>query len=254
MLTSAAMIDDVVGLVMVQIISNLKPGGTAVSAITVVRPIFVSLAFAIVVPLCCRFIVLPGRRRIESSKSLKGCKQVLRRRETVFVAHTTLLLGFVTGASFAGASNLFAAYLAGTLISWWDTVDTRPTRPQRRSPTIPANTNSPENSPRKNTGSERSERTKHLQQETDYAVPSDEAVACDTISKPPSLNHAPSTAPRTSPKATQTSSESAGVVLPVSSITGMAVYEQYYLALVERVLKPLFFVGSTQDYHFQATC
>lgn len=249
-LTSAAMMDDVVGLVMVQIISNLKPGGTAVSAATVVRPIFVSLAFASVVPLCCRFIVLPGWRRLESSKSLKGFKQVLLRRDTVFVAHTTLLLGFVTGASFAGASNLFAAYLAGTLISWWDTVDASPTRPRQRSPPVPPNTISPENVPRKYARPKGRQRSKHLQQETDCAVPSEEAVTCDTISESPDLNHAPIQTPRTSSKATQTSSESAGLVLPVSSITGIAVYERYYLALVERLLKPLFFVGPTQDHHF----
>ncbi|KAM0244161.1 hypothetical protein ACHAP5_006548 [Fusarium lateritium] len=48
-LTSAAMMDDVIGLIMVQVISNL--GGDTFDAITAVRPIMVSLAFAIVVPI-----------------------------------------------------------------------------------------------------------------------------------------------------------------------------------------------------------
>jgi hypothetical protein len=163
--------DDVVGLVMVQIISNLRPGGTAVHATTVARPIFASLAFAIVVPLCCRFVVLPGWRCIESSQSLKALKQVLLLREAVAIAHTTLLLGFVTAATFAGASNLFAAYLAGTLISWWDTVDASSTRLWRQSPAIPANNTSPRKAPRKYAGPEGSERAKYVQQETAFAVP-----------------------------------------------------------------------------------
>jgi hypothetical protein len=39
-----------------------------------------------------------------------------------FVLLTLLLLGFVTGATFAGTSRLFAAYLAGMVVSWWDDI------------------------------------------------------------------------------------------------------------------------------------
>ncbi|KAK2814469.1 hypothetical protein FQN49_008176 [Arthroderma sp. PD_2] len=39
---------------------------------------------------------------------------------TAFIIHTLTLIGLVTGATFAGTSNLFAAYLAGASISWWD--------------------------------------------------------------------------------------------------------------------------------------
>ncbi|KAM0207105.1 hypothetical protein ACHAQI_007827 [Fusarium lateritium] len=81
-LTSAAMMDDVIGLIMVQVISNL--GGDTFDAITVVRPIMVSLAFAIVIPIM------------------------------------SYLLGIVVGATFAGTSSLLAAYIAGATISWWD--------------------------------------------------------------------------------------------------------------------------------------
>jgi Sodium/hydrogen exchanger family len=246
-LASAAMMDDVVGLVMVQIISNLKPGGTALSATTVIRPIFLSLAFAIVVPLCCRLIVLPGWRRLESSKSLKGFKQVLRRQTTAFVIHTSLLLGFVTGASYAGTSNLFAAYLAGTVISWWDTVDA-PTAGQRQlSSALSADTTMQDNVPRNCAGPEEGERTETLQQEMDCQVPSKGPLTCDTISESPIFNRAPSGVLRASSKATQTVSKTAGMMLQVFSTTGVAVYEQYYLVLVERILKPLFFVGPTQE-------
>ncbi|KAI1768643.1 hypothetical protein GGR53DRAFT_531857 [Hypoxylon sp. FL1150] len=36
-----------------------------------------------------------------------------------FVARTTLLIVLVVGASYAGASVLLAAYLAGIVVSWW---------------------------------------------------------------------------------------------------------------------------------------
>src|ERR1700761_5617688 len=45
-LTGAAMMDDVVGLVMVQVVSNLGRAEGGISAATVVRPIFVSLGLA----------------------------------------------------------------------------------------------------------------------------------------------------------------------------------------------------------------
>jgi len=39
---------------------------------------------------------------------------------TAFFAHTAILVAFITGATYAGTFNLFAAYLAGAAISWWD--------------------------------------------------------------------------------------------------------------------------------------
>lgn len=61
-LTTAAMMDDVVGLVMVQIVSSLGSTGSesSFSAATVVRPVLVSAAFAVVLPLACRYIVRPS--------------------------------------------------------------------------------------------------------------------------------------------------------------------------------------------------
>ena len=57
-LTSAAMMDDVVGLIMVQIISSLG-AGSSFNEITVIRPVFVSIAFAALIPLMCRYIAKP---------------------------------------------------------------------------------------------------------------------------------------------------------------------------------------------------
>jgi hypothetical protein len=121
------MMDDVVGLVMVQVISNL--GGGDIDPITVVRPVLVSLAFAVVVPLVCYFIIRPltvllnSQREARSSGKLQS---ILGRKQTPLVIHTLLLVGLITGASYAGTSNLFAAYIAGTVVSWWDSEPPHP--------------------------------------------------------------------------------------------------------------------------------
>src|SRR5271170_6870114 len=58
-ITSAAMLDDVVGLVMVQMISNLGPNKSSIAAITIIRPIAVSIAFAVLLPVLCIFVIKP---------------------------------------------------------------------------------------------------------------------------------------------------------------------------------------------------
>ncbi|KAM0417164.1 hypothetical protein ACHAPT_012873 [Fusarium lateritium] len=120
-LTSAAMMDDVVGLIMVQVISNL--GGDSFDAVTVVRPVMVSLAFAIIIPILGRFLVMPITAKLNVFRQAHPSgkiAQLLSQRQTAFVIHTALLLGLVVGASFAGTSSLLAAYIAGATISWWD--------------------------------------------------------------------------------------------------------------------------------------
>jgi hypothetical protein len=115
------MMDDVVGLVMVQVISNL--GGDNFSWITVVRPVLVSVAFALFVPVLCLLILKPATvrtNRYREAHPNKSLDKVLSKVQTVFVLNTALLVGLVTGATYAGTSNLFAAYIAGAIISWWD--------------------------------------------------------------------------------------------------------------------------------------
>ena len=66
-LTTAAMMDDVVGLVMVQIVSSLGSSGSqspsSISPATVIRPVLVSAAFAVRVRQCGLF---PGERLEQS--------------------------------------------------------------------------------------------------------------------------------------------------------------------------------------------
>ncbi|KAM0718665.1 hypothetical protein Q7P37_005736 [Cladosporium fusiforme] len=123
-LTSAAMMDDVIGLVMVQVISSLGDGAD-ISAVTVVRPVLVSIAFAVIVPLLCAFVVGPTARLIQSHIIPSGSerlKAALLSQRAKLVFDTAVLLILVTGSTYAGTSNLFAAYLAGAAISWLDGV------------------------------------------------------------------------------------------------------------------------------------
>ena len=115
-LTSAAMLDDIVGLVMVQIISNLGDSDSTFHAVTVVRPIGVSIAFAVVTPLLCAFVVKPIANKLPYLKphTIKVSKQ-----QIAFLLQTMILIGFVVASSYAGTSNLFAAYLAGVCTSWY---------------------------------------------------------------------------------------------------------------------------------------
>lgn len=120
-LTTAAMMDDIVGLVMVQVISNI--GHETFTPITVIRPIAVSIGFVIIILLGCRFVVKPISLWVSSKINTKQdgtLSRTVRSSYTPVLAHTAILLGLVTGATYAGTSNLFAAYLAGASISWWD--------------------------------------------------------------------------------------------------------------------------------------
>ncbi|KAL2865006.1 cation:proton antiporter [Aspergillus lucknowensis] len=118
--TSAAMLDDVVGLVMVQIISNLGRGEDSFSAGTVIRPLFVSLGFGVGVVVVCRFVARPILLRILESKG--RLPQFARTPQFAFLGYTGLLVGLVAGATYAGTSSLFAAYLAGVISSWFDSL------------------------------------------------------------------------------------------------------------------------------------
>lgn len=116
--TSAAMLDDVVGLVMVQIISNLGGGASSFNALTVIRPVFVSIGFAVGLFLLCAFIVGPTFKRVLSAKP--KVPTFMRGMQFAFLYQTVLLVGLVAGATYAGTSSLFAAYLAGVIVTWFD--------------------------------------------------------------------------------------------------------------------------------------
>ncbi|KAA8646353.1 cation:proton antiporter [Aspergillus tanneri] len=116
--TSAAMLDDVVGLVMVQIISNLGDDDSSFNAVTVIRPIFVSIGFAVGLFSLSAFCLKPIFKKVLVVKN--KLPNFMGTIQFVFLSQTFCLLGIVAGAAYAGTSSLFAAYLAGVIVSWFD--------------------------------------------------------------------------------------------------------------------------------------
>lgn len=215
-LTGAAIMDDVAGLVMVQVIANLGSATTgAFSATTVVRPIFVSLGLALGLLLFCLFIAKPILNKFLASSI--QIPRTLRSFHFVFLVHTCILIGLVTGAVYAGTSNLFAAYLAGAVIGWFDEASGM------------AATNS-EKEGIFQKPLEVIEMQVHHEHETRHS-PSRECrdhLSADTTETERSGRNAP---PR-----------------PVSTVgefapTGELVFEKFYQEPLNRILKPLFFVS-----------
>ncbi|KAI2726472.1 hypothetical protein CBS147354_4187 [Penicillium roqueforti] len=116
--TSAAMLDDVVGLVMVQIISNLGGSASSFSSLTVIRPVFVSIGFAVGLLLLCAFFIKPMFKKVLSANP--KVPNFMGSMQFAFLYQTVFLVGLVAGATYAGTSSLFAAYLAGVIVTWFD--------------------------------------------------------------------------------------------------------------------------------------
>ncbi|KAK6332353.1 hypothetical protein TWF696_003071 [Orbilia brochopaga] len=109
-LTAAAMMDDVVGLVMVQVVAGM--GGEGFRVASVVRPVGASVGLvvvAVVVGKGCEYL-FRGRKVPES----------LRGFGAVWAMQTAVLVVVVVAAGYAGASVLFGAFIAGMLVTWWD--------------------------------------------------------------------------------------------------------------------------------------
>ncbi|RAL14326.1 cation:proton antiporter [Aspergillus homomorphus CBS 101889] len=115
-LVSAAVIDDVVGLVMSSVIHNLSrltesPGDVNLGWL-IGRPIVASIGMAIVTPLVTKYLFAPlFRRYIEDHFARYDhvsniCLMVL------------VLCAFLTIAAYTGTSVLFGAFLAGTFLSY----------------------------------------------------------------------------------------------------------------------------------------
>ncbi|EEQ27571.1 conserved hypothetical protein [Microsporum canis CBS 113480] len=113
----------------VLIISNLGKANVSFNPVSVIRPLAVSFGLTITVPLVCRFIVKPLTlmfNKIRQSNTDGYVNRPSRMTYTPFILHTFIFFGLVTSATIAGTSNLFAAYLAGASISWWDSEVSHP--------------------------------------------------------------------------------------------------------------------------------
>lgn len=222
-LTSAAMLDDVVGLILVQVISNLGGSGSDFTSITVVRPIVVSFGLVIFLLLVCRYVVAPGTRLLQRNKGKIPRLPFLKRVDPGHVAliiHTAVLVGFIAGATYAGTSGLFAVYLAGASIRWWDDnfLDI-------------ANDNSSQDNK-----ANRSDSSNGVSADTSSLA---EGTREDNISSPEYTASETAQQEPTESAASENNVSEENAPLPTGSFT----YDKYYSAAVERILKPFFFVS-----------
>lgn len=112
-LVSAALFDDISGLIMVSVIQSLGEldGGDVNLGWLIGRPIVASFAIGIVAPLLARYATGPVYRRwLEHRIAGFG------HRANIWVM-IVVLCAFLAVASYAGASLLFGAFLAGTFLS-----------------------------------------------------------------------------------------------------------------------------------------
>ncbi|KAI1118627.1 Sodium/hydrogen exchanger [Nemania sp. NC0429] len=209
-LASAALLDDVVGLVMVRIITGLgQTGNGGIEPATILRPVLVSVAFAVITPLACRHALRPGKRALDhivqgwDKKRKRGERQGnagntaidttwIRPQQAALVIQTTFLISLIVAADYAGASILLAAYLAGVVVSWW--------AGQRD-------------------GSERSIEPQNPET--------------------PSGGTSTSAAPQAQDQASGTGDQET----PTPHDTASSVFDTYYAPVVNRVLKPFFFAS-----------
>lgn len=213
--TSAAMLDDVVGLVMVQIISNLGGGTSSFNAVTVVRPLFVSIGFGLGVFILCAFCLKPTLQKALTMRD--HLPQFMGSMQFAFLAQTSVLVGLVAGATYAGTSSLFAAYLAGVIVSWFDGL---------------------------------ADDSHILNTNTDRDISQSEPgvlVERTTSEQSTPQDRSNSNTPRTPQEPSYNPDEK----VP----TGIEVYEKYYKEPVNRILIPLFFVSLIPGgYYLPLTC
>lgn len=134
-LVGAAMMDDVVGLVMIAIVQALGHGGTG--GWPIARPIAASFGLLLVTMVLCPYAlkliwdwmtaysqpVAEINREENSKHSLRGAVRhvVIGIPHLSFILSTAVLVIFVVIASFVDASVLFSAFIAGGVVNYlWE--------------------------------------------------------------------------------------------------------------------------------------
>ncbi|EME46629.1 hypothetical protein DOTSEDRAFT_52064 [Dothistroma septosporum NZE10] len=233
-LSSAAMMDDIVGLVMSGIISSLGQSSDF-SATTVIRPVFASVAFAVVLPLTCLSVVKPitlQARKLVKARRGTRFHHLLTTESAALVLHTLVLAALVTGSSYAGTSVLFAAYLAGATVSWWDGLcdelrfqaaqDNRPVCDDTHSTNAQVS----------------AERSPAIGGNEMHAITSKQNAQQDTIT---GTTASPSSSTHEPPLASAVSLSESG---PSNDrLRGSHTFEKYYLPALQTILKPFFFAS-----------
>jgi hypothetical protein len=129
-LVGAAMMDDVVGLVMVNIVTTLGAGG--MGGWPIARPIVASFGLLLVALAIAPYVLKPYwsflTRHLYSSESWEPDSKSMMHGFAIraissiphlsFLLSTALLVIFVTISAFINASVLFAAFISGGLVSY----------------------------------------------------------------------------------------------------------------------------------------
>ncbi|KAF8908865.1 Cation/H+ exchanger [Gymnopilus junonius] len=119
-LMAAALLDDVVGLVIAGIISGLAGADSGVKGEEVVRPLLVSFAFGFGTPMLA--LVLKKLRvkwpKKQRSNAPASSNYMLHSSRVQLFIVVLILSAFVAGSRYAGTSDLFGAYLAGAFLSY----------------------------------------------------------------------------------------------------------------------------------------
>lgn len=239
-LTSAAMLDDVIGLIMIQILSNLGSNTGSLKAATVVRPVFVSIGFATVLVLVCAYICKPIMRFPPVQTLVNS---LLVNSLVYFLVCTIFLLALITSASYAGTSILFATYLAGACLSWLATDPGRPEKPSAEVISIaltPAENCSTAHTPSSCVSGLTGQGLPERQQDTSPEISLEPSIKPDGSAQqptPPPEDGKPWTAG--SPVASSTISRGGSLEQTGRS---MRMYHAYYAPSVDHILKPFFFV------------
>jgi Kef-type K+ transport system membrane component KefB len=145
-LVGAAMMDDVVGLVMVNIVTTLGEGGTG--GWTIARPIVASFGLLLVTLALFPFVLSPIWKSIHvyllpdnnTPQGTKSTSQLLAQQLIHNIEHlgfllpTVVLTIFVTIASFIDASVLFSAFIAGGVVNYLWGICADPQQDERLQP------------------------------------------------------------------------------------------------------------------------
>ncbi|KAL1841087.1 hypothetical protein VTJ49DRAFT_7418 [Mycothermus thermophilus] len=120
-LVSAALIDDVCGLVLVSVIHNLRgiagsedDSGSENLGWIIGRPVLASVFMALLTPVISMFLVGPAYRRFVEPR-VRAAQRWAHVSNILLMAG--VLGGFLAIAAYAGASVLFGAFLAGAFLS-----------------------------------------------------------------------------------------------------------------------------------------
>ncbi|KAK5086733.1 hypothetical protein LTS08_007146 [Lithohypha guttulata] len=114
-LVSAAVIDDVTGLVMLSVIhdlGSLSGGGSANLGWLIGRPVLASALMAILTPVLSKWVFAPFFRRYIERRFAKYD------HFSNIILMTLVLSAFVSIAAYAGTSVLFGAFLAGSFLTY----------------------------------------------------------------------------------------------------------------------------------------